>query len=386
MGIRTEEQTAEADPKKNKTFSRKMPPQLPELPNSSEPLTPELLSEIQLKYRAQIYEYGCRAEERPKAYSLLFGISKKDFETATQKLSKRIANLKLEEERDGEAKNKHAGLGADFKIMKTTKNEGGSKGQQQSYVDIIGNDSKRAFSYFNASSGFDQAALVEKKRELKAMLLCLIEEKEDWNYYQGLNCIAEALYLEYGVFKAYVMLVGLCKYFFEPYMLGTSVFQKSLQKEMALAYFITKSENPELDDILDEGNASTNGTIDERMNFCASWFLTLVSYKIKNHQDVLCLIDFVITSPKQFTMSYLVAALLLTILNTNKITPLTDSHEILTCLFSAHLEPGPEILNFADELLSAPKYELHKLEKQLDKINKVSILKNIKNKLFGIFS
>lgn len=248
---------------------------------------------------------------------------------------------------------------------------------------IICNDTIRSFVHFEQSKNLPEAEIKEKKIELKTILHTL---EDPWSYYQGLNFIAEIYYLEYGMVGAYCIVKNLLTHIFGVYAQNPKEFTDALTKRMEYTYAILLKEVPDFDEIInfDTAEAATDGAM-QRLNFTVSWFLTLLAYRLSDHQRALSLFDYCLCSLHKFTSSFLVAAIVMTLLSNQGIdadSPKTDTMALFYNNRQNDIDLKAVLLK-TTELLGKEEYIHEKLEKEVLKIRQKKGAAKVMGKFFG---
>lgn len=227
-----------------------------------------------------------------------------------------------------------------------------------------------------------------KKLELKTVLYSVVQHEKDYSYYQGLNFITELFYVEYGMLRAYLIMDALAHYMFSSFMAGTKTFDDSLNKRITYSHIILQEEIQHFEEIIsfDAGLTAKDKSM-HRLNFAVSWFLTLFAYKINDHQVILRIFDFLICCLNPYGISYVVAAVLKTMFESKSINEHSDKGEVMALVFNGNFNDVDfdKVINRAFELMNKPEYQLTELEKKADKMNKISLVKNLGGKLFSFF-
>lgn len=240
--------------------------------------------------------------------------------------------------------------------------------------------------HFKGFTNLGEEAVKECKLELLTMLVALSDKSKNLSYYQGLNFIAEAFYNAHGLVNGYLLVQGLVKYIFAPYMHGNKEFDQAIKQKMALTYQILKHEVRDLEEILNFQTVEDKKDISfERLNFTASWYLTLLAYKVQDQQAVFRIFDLLVCSLSSHADSYFVASLVMYIIASNRVTRQTDKMASMPLFFNGKFDLTDVDEIFEETFLLLNKHRLQDLEEQIEKQKKTGVLKFGISKLFGLF-
>ena len=308
------------------------------------------------------YEYGFSGNEeyRFASYCLIFGITKSDIEehTATlEEVREKLAAGVLEVEQ------------------------------------VISNDVHRSFVHFEGHNSFSKEELVEKKLDLKAILVSLCSKEKGLSYYQGLNFVSEAFYLTFGLYRGYTLLLFIVNHLLKPYMQGNDEFNSTIRHKMRHTHQILRMEIPRFDEIMDfDGMASTTSNPSDssfqKLSFAVSWYITFMAYRISDLEKVNDFYDNIVCSLFKENIVYMVASIILHIVNDNGISIDSDKSNCMMVMYNGrHNDIGvEEVIQTCFDLMN--KYSMKFLFECVEKYDKEMKIKSGKNslsKLFGFF-
>ena len=251
---------------------------------------------------------------------------------------------------------------------------------------VIKNDVVRSFVHYTGFKDLKDPEAQERKLELQTMLVALSDDAKKLSYYQGLNFITEAFYNAHGLVNGYLLVQGLVQYIFAPYMYGNKEFDQAIKQKMALSYQILKHEVRDLEQILDfQAVDEKKDVAFERLNFTASWYLTLLAYKVQDLQVVFRIFDFLVCSLNSHADSYFMAALVMYIIATNEITKKSDKMNTMPLFYNGKFELTDIETMFEETFLLLNKHCVQDLEQRIEKEKKTGVLKFGINKFLGFF-
>lgn len=253
---------------------------------------------------------------------------------------------------------------------------------------IISNDTNRSFTHYEDKEEYGGEKLEEKKLELKAVIHSVIESTKGTSYYQGLNFIAETFYVEYGMVKAFLIVRELAKYVFDSYLAGNKSFDSELNKKMGYTLAVLEQEIADFEETINfDVSSSEKSNPMSKLNFAVSWYLTYFAYKIHDPKKVLQIFDYLVSAQNPFAISYLVAAFVKEVYRLNNVSKNSEKHMLMNVLFNGKFNDLEleKVFDDAFYLMSHEDYQIEVLNKQIEKKNKFSVLKDIKNGFLGIF-
>jgi len=244
----------------------------------------------------------------------------------------------------------------------------------------------RSFVHYTGFKDLKEEEAQQRKLELQSMLVALSDGAKKLSYYQGLNFITEAFYNAHGPVNGYLLVQGLVQHIFAPYMHGNKEFDQAIRQKMGLTYQILKQEVRDLEVILNF--QSVEGSRDvafERLNFTASWYLTLLAYKVQDLQVVFKIFDFLVCSLNRHADSYFVASLVMYIIATNRITKQSDTTATMPLFYNGKFELAAVDDIFEETFLLLNKHLPDELEQRIEKEKKSGVFKLGINKFLGLF-